>query len=525
VGTAVSLLDPPATPRAVEKIPCAAPVPLLRRVQRGYVPGRSGDVLAIERLPHQFGTRHSGPYPYTQDVPLMLYGPGYIRAGIRPHRPITVADLAPTYAELMGFSAFPERDGRVLKEALLPATARPRPPRLIITVVWDGGGWNVLRRWPGAWPELKRIGGRGTTYQRATVGSSPSITPAVHATIGTGSFPDTHGVSEVMLRINGRIVDSWQGSSPKFLEIPTLADLWDDASDDAALVGLLARDEWHLGMMGHGSFLPRGDKDIAVLDDIESNDFRAVPPFFRFPGFMNDRPSLAKALSLVDNRDGQQDGSWLENQILMMNEDVRYTPAWSIYQTQRIQALLRRLRFGKDSITDLFFTNYKGTDLAGHRWNMIEPEVRDNLREQDRQLLVLVKGLDSLVGERRYVLALTADHGMTPSSTETEGWSVDLEEMTLDLERSFDGIENGRGVVSKNRGYQIFLDHEELERNRLTPADIARFVRDYRVEDNAPDGNVIAGDFAGSSSSRLFLTALTPAQLPEAIACAKREGL
>jgi arylsulfatase A-like enzyme len=73
----------------------------------------------------------------------MFYGPGYIKPGTYD-ADATVADMAPTMAELMDFEEFPERDGRVLEEALKPAESRTTPPRLIFTLVWDGGGDNLL---------------------------------------------------------------------------------------------------------------------------------------------------------------------------------------------------------------------------------------------------------------------------------------------------------------------------------------------------------------------------------------------
>src|SRR3712207_7781090 len=96
----------------------------------------SGEVLAIERLPHQWGSRHSTPYPYTQDVPLVLYGPGLIEPGEYDATDVTVADLAPTFAALLDYDDFPDRDGRSLDEALAPAASRD-VPRLIFTMVWE----------------------------------------------------------------------------------------------------------------------------------------------------------------------------------------------------------------------------------------------------------------------------------------------------------------------------------------------------------------------------------------------------
>ena len=48
---------PPAGPERFNLVrACDLPLPVLERVARGYYPKRSGDVLAIERLPNQFGT-------------------------------------------------------------------------------------------------------------------------------------------------------------------------------------------------------------------------------------------------------------------------------------------------------------------------------------------------------------------------------------------------------------------------------------------------------------------------------------
>ncbi|MDQ3985419.1 MAG: alkaline phosphatase family protein [Actinomycetota bacterium] len=497
------------------------PTPLLQRMWRGYYPGRSGDVLMIERRPHQFGTRHSTPYSYTQNVPIVLYGPGYIRSGVISRREVTVADLAPTYAELLEFGEFKAPDGTALSEALLPPEERNGIPKLLVTIVWDGGGDNVLERWPDHWPNLKSLMESGASFENATAGSSPSITPAIHASIGTGGFPSSHAVTEIRMRVKDYVVDSWVKDSPRHLKLPTLADLWDAAQGNRARVGFLARDAWQLGMMGHGSYLEEGDRDIAVLDDFESAEFYTNPKFYSMPDYVNDFTELEHAIQTVDLRDGSADSSWLGNEMLQLTADVRQTPAWPIYQTNQIIRILDTEDFGEDAVADLFFTNYKSTDMAGHTWNMIKPEVRDNLAEQDHQLMVLVKALDRLVGPDDYVLAVTADHGMTPLTTVTGGWSISLEEMTADIDAAF-GVEEGEeSLIAVNRGYQLYLDRQSLKSHDVTPKEIARFLVEYEVRDNSPNGEEL-GHFDGDKSTRLFLTALTPSQLKRALACATR---
>ncbi len=370
---------------------CDVALPVLERIYNGYVPGRSGDVLAAEQPEDAFGTRHSTPYYYTQHIPLVLYGPGFIRSGLRVERPVTMADVAPTLAELLHFDAFPRRDGSVLREALLPRSQRNGVPRLIFTLVWDGGGWDDLEQWPHAWPHLKHLMTRGVDSTDATDGSSPSITPSIHATLGTGAFPRHHGIADIKMRVHGRMVDAWQHGSPRYLRLETLADLWDLANGNRPLIGLEARDHWHLGMIGHGAAIPGADRDIAVLDALGRLRFTTNPRYYEMPPLrFNALGVLARAVRTVDRRDGALDGRWLGHPISGDDPKVRYTPAWSIYQTDRVIALLQRYGFGRDVMPDLFFTNYKTTDLAGHEWGMTTPEERQDLAEQDRQIPVLI---------------------------------------------------------------------------------------------------------------------------------------
>ncbi len=508
----------------VEILPkCEVPREILQTVRNGYYPGRSGDVLAVEELPNQFGTRHSSPHDYTQEVPIILYGPGFINARAEVDRPVTVADLASTYAELLNFDAFPtaEREGKPLTEALLPEAERNGVPKLIFTLVWDGGGDNVLERWPDAWPNLQGLIDNGTHFSNATVGSSPSITPSIHANIGTGAFPQTHGIPDTRIRVKGKMVDAWEQTSPQYLEVDTIGDMYDVAMGNEPLVGMMARDAWHLGMIGHGAYSPGADNDIAVMDELGGIEFRTNPLYYSMPDYMLGLDGLEQAVNEVDTRDGQKDGRWLGNPILSYDANVRFTPAWSLYQTRRMIQLLENEGFGTDDVPDLFYVNYKAIDLAGHFWNMIEPEVRDNVIGSDAEIPKIIDWLDSTVGADSYVLAYTADHGMTPFPTETKGWSIEIRDMSEDIEGEFDTKTPNKPVILSNRGYQLMLDRKEMVANGATAEEVAEFVRNYRIRDNITPTNQVLPRFEGRTDERLYLTALTNEELDEAIECSE----
>ena len=90
-------------------------------VIRSYYPARGADLyyfltpywLATDETT---GTSHGSPWRYDQEVPLLWFGAG-IRPGIRSER-ATVADLAPTLAQLLGVATPGGAQGRVLGEIL-----------------------------------------------------------------------------------------------------------------------------------------------------------------------------------------------------------------------------------------------------------------------------------------------------------------------------------------------------------------------------------------------------------------------
>ena len=512
---------PEPDPKLVAEVDaCDVPVELLERAWRGYYPGRSGDVIAIEQYPATHGTRHSSPWPYTQEIPLILYGPGYIKAGEYGGE-ATTADLAPTFAELLDFDGLGRRDGHVLEDALLPRSQRNGRPKLLVTLVWDGGGDNVLARWPNSWPELKRFMAKSAVYRDGIAGSSPSITPSIHSNMGTGYFPSTHGQADIRMRVRGKMVDAWEGFSPKYLESSTLGDEGDVANDNAPKVGVFARDSWHAGMIGHGAAFPGGDQDLGVFDTLGQVSYHSKAPYFYMPDYFQNFDELQGFVDEVDTRDGKDDDQWLGNSLAAYRGEIRFGPAWPPFQTVKMFELLEKEGFGADDMPDLFYTNYKSADLTGHEWNMESPEMRDVIEAQDAEIPKIISGLDRLVGKDNYVLAFTADHGMTPFAKAIDGWSIVQTEVTADIQEEFDTVTPDESILASNRGYYLWLDKKELRKEGKTAEDVAAFLRDYRVGDNVRADRPLPPTWENRAEQRLFLTALTPRGLEEALECAR----
>ena len=493
---------------------CSLPRAWLERTQRGFFEPRSGQISILPNTPAYMasgagGWSHSGPWPYLVDVPLVFNGPGLIEAKGDVTTPATTADVAPTLMTLL--KGFYRAEGKSLDDVVTVSgeSLQRDPPRLIVVVVLDGGGWNVLNRWPDDWPNLARLMDEGISFTNATVGSSPSVTPAVHTTLGTGDFPRTHGITGVPMRDEeGEVVDAFlKGESSRFIQVPTFAERWDEQQDQKAKVAMVGYEPWHLGMIGKGAEVPGADKDDAVWLNTDTNEWITNEEHYRLP------PSIAKTEGLddyvdeLDAADGEADGAWLDNEILDDPARLEETPAFIKFHTDAMLNMIEQEGYGDDAVTDLVFTNYKQIDRVGHYFNVDSEEVRASLVETDQQLGTVVDYLDSEVGEGNYAVVVTADHSQQPDAAAIDGYGINPREVESDIDDEFGPIT--RAVWPT----EVFLLDEEMKSRDVSVEEVARFLSGYTVAENA-------GGDTGSleADSRLFDMAI-PATMLDEVQC------
>jgi predicted AlkP superfamily pyrophosphatase or phosphodiesterase len=446
------------------------------------MPGRSGNLQLIPKFPNYIGAglTHSSPYDYTQEVPFFLYGPGYVKPGTYS-KPVTLADLAPTTGALVKFP-FAAPDGVAQTQALAPG--RPLP-KLVITLVWDSGGMDVLNTWPKDWPYLKSIMGDGAWFTHATVGASPSNTPTGHAEIGTGAFPKDNGMVDEYVMVNNRI-EKPNAEGPGFMVAPTLADLYDRAMHNEPLVGGLASLSAHIMMESHGSMWNGGDKDIAVTREKEDattgGDDSAVKwnlttdmaPWYKLPRYVNQLPGIATFNDQLDRMDGAIDGMWRDNSIAQLNNGFD-TPARTPFQTQLFEKVITQEGFGKDDVPDLLYLNYKAIDVIGHAFSADGIEMSDALKIQDQELQKFVAFLNKTVGKGKWVMALTADHGTNHDPAVSGAFQIDTGKLLDAITQHFDDGDNVP-VIVKNRATELWLNEDELRQNGYTLTDVSDFL-------------------------------------------------
>ena len=501
-----------APDRLARQVCRSVPHDVLVRTVNGTHPVRSGDLQMITPYPDYVagGLTHATPFDHTQEVPLLLYGPGIVRPGVYDE-PARLTDVSQTAASMLEFDGFTAPDGRALDEALEPVDART-PPRLLVTMVWDSAGVDLLERWPKSWPYLRQLARDGAWFTNAQLNSAPANTPPSHATIGTGAYPRHHGMADEYIWINGSLQKP-NAEGPTFMKLPTLADAYDLAMGNEPIVGGAASLSAHLMMMSHGLAWRGGDDDIAIAREVQNaatgGDDTAnkwglttgMSPYYRLPEWVNDDSidaSLAQAKAALDQRDGSQDGLWQGLSIEQMAAGFN-TPARSPYQTTLFEELVKRERFGADRVPDLLYLNYKIIDTLGHQFSADGPEMADALEIQDGELRRFVRFLNDEVGRREWAMILTADHGMQRDPAATGAFLIDIERLSAAVEGAFGGTQ-ARPIILKARPTQMWLDEKLLQRKGYTVEQVAEFIQGLTQTDVAG----ATGTQSGEADDQVF---------------------
>ena len=446
------------------------------RFLRG-VEARDRDQVIV--LKHMW-TTHASSWDYDTDIKFVLYGPGFVKEGLRLGK-TTLQNIAPTYARMIGTQAPGGSMGRVMTEALAPTSKRPK---VILTIVMDGGGRTLYEAWPDAWPVIKGLAARGVEYTDAKVTQLETATAVSHAAIGTGGYPFTTRIvgNEIYDPARNQVINSFPDLSPEFVRAPTLADEYGvRAQHKPVVIGTSFQDRAAIGMVGHGAAHHPGNKShiVILFDRPRKPAWKAEFPgdeqehrlmtnidLFSFPAYLRGRNPMPYVKELTDGT-----GVWMGHKI-DDSGNVRFSPAYVHFECDNMLLMMDREPIDQADVTSLIYMSMKPTDYAGHRWGFESLEAREALRAQDACVGKLVEKLNARVGAGNYVITITADHGMMPMPEAVNGHRIFLRALLEMIDKKF-GAKIGLGGGFIN----LWFDQKKMKEIGVANRDIAAYLR------------------------------------------------
>ena len=448
------------------------PVRFLRGVQ-------AADPDQVVVLKHMW-TTHASSWDYDTDIKFVMYGPGFIKEGTALGK-TTLQNIAPTYARMIGTNPPRGSMGRVMAEALVPTSKRPK---VILTIVMDGGGRSLYDAWPDAWPVIKGLAARGVEYTEAKATQLETATAVSHTAIGTGGYPFATRIvgNEIYDPTRNRVVTSFPDFSPEFVKAPTLADEYGvTANHKPVVIGTSAQERAAMGMVGHGAaHHPANKSHIAIVfdkpkkpawkaefpGDDQDNRLMTNIDLFSFPAYLRGRSPLPYVKDLTGGT-----GVWMGHKV-DDTSNARFTPAFVNFECDNMLLMMDREPIDQSDVTALLYLGLKSTDYAAHRWGLESLEAREALRAQDACVGRLVQKLNARVGEGNYVITVTADHGMMPMPELVNGHRLSLRTLLEMIDTRFGAkISLGGGFIN------LWFDQGKMKELGITNQDIAAYLR------------------------------------------------
>jgi predicted AlkP superfamily pyrophosphatase or phosphodiesterase len=405
------------------------------------------------------------------------------------------------------------------------------PVRLAVLLVFDQMRGDYLGRWEKLFEKggLRRLADDGAWFQNCHYDHADTLTGPGHAALATGCTPDRHGIilndwydrraKEMVNCVGSRHPQvppapprknrkPATSASPQRLLAPTLADALKKATRGKGKVVSLS-------LKDRSAVLPGGREPDACYWTDRNGQF-VTSRFYR------DRPH---AWVTRFNRSGLVD-RWYGKEWQKLRPDLDYvrhsgpddgpgegkgtgqgrtfphpfgngakpkktsyysalanSPMGNEWLLALVLEAIDAEQLGKDDVPDLLAVSFSSNDLVGHIWGPDSQEVLDTTLRTDRVVKELLDHLDRKVGQGRYCVVMTADHGICPLPAVTRGrgveagW-VDFKKLSLGAEcylnETFAVKESDRkGLwIEACKEGQLYLNGPLIRRRRLKQADV-----------------------------------------------------
>ena len=345
-------------------------------------------------------------------------------------------------------------------------------PKLVVILVVDQFRADYLDRYRA---DLKGRGFRlfldhGAYFEDCYYDYANTKTAPGHATLGTGSYTDGHGISsnewwdltrnktrpvssveDDRYRILGAIHPGKEpGASPLNLRASTVGDSLRLATAGQAKV-------FGISLKDRAAILPTG---------YSANGAYWIEPasgaFITSSYYMDALPDWVTTFNSGD-RAAQAEQEANNPGTRPFYEAVGSTPAGNAYELDFARALITGEQLGSHPVTDMLVISLSANDLVGHQFGPDSPQARQMVDSLDLQLDSFFSWLDKNVpgGLGNMWITLSADHGVAPVPGAAQ--ALGMPAATIDMSKFVANLNDAMNAkFSPGEKVEYLLSKQEL---------------------------------------------------------------
>lgn len=382
-------------------------------------------------------------------------------------------------------------------------------PKLVVGLVIDQMRWDYLYRYNELYTSngFKRLMNEGFSCNQTLIPYLPSYTAPGHTCIYTGSVPAIHGIvandwydktiqknmyctADSTVKTVGSTSDEGK-MSPRNLLVTTIGDeLRLSTNFRSKVIGVSLKDRASILPAGHSANAAYWYDDIAgkwisssyyenelpewvkkqneksMPDEAMSKDWNLLLPVNKYVQSTEDKEEYegiipGEKLATFPHRLSKiTEGKY---------ESFKFTPASISYTFDMAKAAIKNEKLGGGNLTDMITVSISTTDYVGHTFGPNSIEAEDTYLRLDRDIADFLNYLDSAIGKGKYLLFLTADHGVehVPGFLEEHqipGGVYNTTELSKNLKQHIEEVFSLKDAIIKIQNSQIYVNDEAIKK-------------------------------------------------------------
>jgi hypothetical protein len=405
---------------------------------------------------------------------------------------------------------------------------------------------DYLTRWDRLFGEggFRRLKSEGAWFANCRYRYANTVTGAGHATIATGCAPRRHGIigndwydrrfaadvycvgdehytqipasPSSLFDLTGTLMGRRRGKAPTRLLTPTLADALKDATGGKGrVISISLKDRSAIllgGRPADGCYWLQTSTGTFVTSTYYENrlplwvsDFNRSRPGDRWFGRPWKRVRLDLDYTRYSGPDDERaegtgvgQGRTFPHPMDAGEKAPRESYYLALYNSPFGNDLLLELakqaieseRLGQRDAPDLLCISFSSNDTVGHCYGPDSQEVLDITLRSDQLMQDFLSYLDAKVGKGRYVIAVTADHGVCPlpevaGTQGKDAGRISSDVIGRDLERFLDskfGANEAGHWIEARQELWLYLNERLLQQRSLPKAMVEHSIADWLAQ-------------------------------------------